>query len=223
MIVDYRVSFPLSEYLCFGLVTAVWYQTHSGLCALDSLVTGWKRKWRYCWEITLHWTVKHCMYVILTSQEPFIWFAAHLAGLLPRSQRKYSFTFGANRTFNIYTSWINSRQSLLQHQGRGLSALASWLCRLKPGSHVIPLTWSHGEADVNKTEVSVVQQLAVEMHCGGKKKKKKKKQTVNYSEGDHLKPSGFFLSCVQPVCSSYIVLGEFLDLSNDFGEDRVSK
>ena len=46
---------------------------------------------------------------------------------------------------------------------------------------------------------------------------------VNYSEGDHLKPSVFFLSCVQPVCSSYIVLGEFLDLSNDFGEDGVSK
>ena len=36
--------------------------------------------------------------------------------------------------------------------GRGFNALASWLYKQKNklDSRVIPLKWSHGEADVNK-------------------------------------------------------------------------
>ena len=73
--------------------------------------------------------------------------------------------------FNI--NRMNSKHCSMQRRGGGgggcFSVLALWLCRLKLASTLIFLTWSHGEADVNKMEISVMQQLAVVNHCSDKK------------------------------------------------------
>ena len=57
----------------------------------------------------------------------------------------------------IYFEWTPLRS----RRGCGVSSLASWLSRLRLGSHMISPTWSHGEADINKTGISSVQRLAV--------------------------------------------------------------
>ena len=52
------------------------------------------------------------------------------------------------------------------------AAEASCLFRRKLDSHVISLVWSHGEADVNKMEISVVKQPAEEKALQWEKTKK---------------------------------------------------
>lgn len=46
---------------------------------------------------------------------------------------------------------------------------------MKLGSHVVPLKWSLGKADVNKMEISVLQQFAVVARCEKKKEKKNRR------------------------------------------------
>lgn len=86
-----------------------------------------------------------------------------------QDSKKCNVEFGAiwtHETININTF---EKTHSLQQLGHGLSALAPWLCIPKLGSHMIPFSCSHGEADLNKMELTVVQQLCVVTSCSEKK------------------------------------------------------
>ena len=89
-----------------------------------------------------------------SAREMFIW-SASLKGLGFCCCGPFCWT-GTRVTFNKKTKNIwNKWQRSVQQCG---------LRPLKLGSHVTLLTRSHGEADVNKMEISVVQQPAVVTH-----------------------------------------------------------
>ena len=111
---------------------------------------GHSNKWGAEYLLTIKQRVPVCL--------PAVCYLLHTWQGVAGDPRKPGVEFGAIWTrdvFNKKNLGINSEYHSVQRRWCGFNSLASWHC-----SHAIPLSWSHGEADVNKMEITVVQQLA---------------------------------------------------------------